>query len=1120
MRFQVLGSVGVYDDDGTPVDLRGPRQRAVLARLLIAQGAVVSTDTLIEDLYDGSPPASALSTLQSYMSNLRRVIEPERVRHAPPQVLIGRQPGYLLAAADVDALEFAELVNRSEFRSPDEALASLDRALRLWRGVPYGEFADRTWAVTEVHRLGELRLVAVERRAQALLDLGRPQPVINELEVETLDHPLRERLWCLLALALYRTGRQADALAVLRRAREVLAEQLGLDPGPELRALEEDILRQVESLDPVRATAVLLAAAPSAQRRVVLGRERQFAALQSLLDRGGTAVAAVTGEAGIGKTFLLEAFRDHCADLGYLVLWGSCHDIHGAPPLWPWFQVLGALAQHHPPPDRPALAGLLDDEKPSGSTEAARLRRNQAVAEWLITAARTQPLVVVLDDLHWADPASLELLKDVIMLTGRPAGNATLKIVTAFRDTAFQGTAFRGTAAHAPVPDGGCGLSADDMLARLVPYDLHPIRLRGLDADAVRSIAANMGAEVDEPTALRLADRTGGNPYFVRESVRLLAEGRPLSEVPDAVVKVIRQRIGALAPQVGEVLGIAAVIGRDFDPGIVAEVCQSEVYGPLDQAAQAGLIVPHAGRMVFTHDLVCETLIRDIPPLRKAIIHRDVMAALSRRPGIDVAVIAHHAVEAGHAAYGEAVRWARAAAEQASLRLAYDEAAMWWSRAIAAHGASAGDATDHLELLLRHVQALLESGDAIGARWARGEAIRAADRAGAGPESTARALTALDAPSIWTLRNPYEPVDLRLVHRFESALRELPDTDGPERARLLGGLAQELYDGTDDPHRAALSSEAIDMARRLGDPRLLLQMLNARYLSLPAFAAHATEPLEIAAEMLETAVRAEEPGFELLAQMIFSHHRMEMFDLAGADRAAARCDAMLERLPLPWPRFQHTVWQANRLVLAGRFDDAEARYDEAERQAERIGMWHAGAVVTAGRIFLRYHRGTLAGAGTLVNVIAGIHPSADRDLRVLLLCEQGRAGEARELVSDGWPPRVRDWSWLTMTCLQGAAQAAVGDVTACRVTYAELLPYSGYISVSSAVATLGPVDWFLARLASATGHHDAAARHLATLARLADRNGLPWWRDRAEVAARALPTRPCDRRQEWYANVR
>ncbi|GAA2877875.1 BTAD domain-containing putative transcriptional regulator [Streptosporangium fragile] len=1088
MEFRVLGPVEAYDD-GVPVDLGGRRQRTVLARLLIAQGAVVSADTLVDDLYGGAPPASALSALQSFVSHLRRAIEPRRSPRTPSQLLIRRPPGYLLATTDVDAIHFTDLVTLSEFRSPGEAAASLDKALRMWRGLPYGELGDEAWATAEVARLRELRLVAVERRAQALLDLGRPQTVISELETETAENPLRERLWCLLALALYRTGRQAEALAVLRHAGKLLAEQLGLDPGPELRALENDILRQVESLDLVTTAMTLRSPAGTVPpRRILRGREEQLAELTALPVRtaqSGVAVAAVSGEPGIGKTRLLEAFRDHCAGLGYLVLWGRCHDTQGAPPLWPWLQVLGALEQHCPPPDRPALAGLLDDESPTGSTDGALLRRNQAVIQWLASAAQVRPLVIILDDLHWADPASLELLRDVIILSGGPAASTPLTLVTAFRDTAP-------------------GTGVDKVLERLARYDLLRLPLSGLGTDAVRAVAADVGTEVDEPTARRLAERTGGNPFFVRESARLLAQGRALDTVPGAVAELIRQRLTALGPQVGEVLRIAAVIGRDFAPAVVADVGHAPVYDALDQAVQAGLITAHADRMVFIHDLVREVILCDIPPLRKATVHRDVMTALAGRPSTDVAVIAHHAVEAGPAAYGEAVRWARAAAEQAGRRLAYKEAATWWGRAVAAHGAATGDPETHVELLLRQVRALLEAGDALGARQARAEAVRIADRSGARPELTALALTALDAPSIWTLRNPYEAVELRLVHRFETALRELPDTDSPERARLLSGLAQELYDGNDDPRRSALSSEAIEMARRLRDPHLLLQMLNGRCLALPRLPIHVHELLKIAAEMRDVAVRAQAPGFELLAQMIYTHMRLEIFDVPGADEAAACCDAMLERLPLPWPRFQHTVWRGLRIALDGRFDDAETVYADAERQAERIGMWYAGVIVATGRLLLHYHRGTMGHAGPLIDAITGIQASMDHDARVLHLCAEGRVEEARRLAAEGWPPPVTDWAWLTLTCFQAAAQAAVGDIPACRASYTELLPYSGRVSVGSGVAGLGPVDWFLALLASAVGDRDTAGRHLTTVTQLAGEAGLTWWRQRAVAAERAL----------------
>ncbi|WP_344970075.1 BTAD domain-containing putative transcriptional regulator, partial [Streptosporangium fragile] len=628
----------------------------MLARLLVAQGAVVSTDTLIDDLYGGAPPVSALPTLQSYISNLRRVIEPGRSPRTPPRLLIGQPPGYLLAATDVDAIRFTELVNRSELRPPGEALTCLDEALRLWRGVPYGEFGDETWAITEINRLYELRLVAIERRAQALLSLGRPQAVIPQLEVETTANPLRERLWCLLALALYRTGRQADALAVLRDAGDLLADQLGLDPGPELQTLKDDILRQVDSLEPVNVAAALVSQTLSAPQRALHGRERELTELSRLSARAamsGMAVAAVSGEPGMGKTFLLETFRDHCTDRGNLVLWGRCHDTQGAPPLWPWTQVLCALAQRFPPPDRKALAGLLDDRASSEATEGALLRRNQAVAQWLVEAARDQPLVIILDDLHWADPASLELLRDLIVLLGGPLDGPSLTLVTAFRDMVFRHGAVPPDVVHG----GVAGLSADELLGRLAGYDLLRLSLTGLDAREVRAIAGEMDMDLDEPTAHTLTARTGGNPFFVRESVRLLAQGRPLDAVPDAVAKLIRQRVGALGARTGEVLGIAAVIGREFDPAVVAEVAEiggGEVYDLLDRAVRAGLAVAHTDRMAFAHDLIRETLVRDIPPLRRAAVHRDVMAALSARPGTDVTVIAHHAVEAGPRAYAEA----------------------------------------------------------------------------------------------------------------------------------------------------------------------------------------------------------------------------------------------------------------------------------------------------------------------------------------------------------------------------------------------------------------------------------------------------------------------------------
>ncbi|MEU8270698.1 BTAD domain-containing putative transcriptional regulator [Sphaerisporangium sp. NPDC049002] len=1084
MDFRVLGPFEVRDGEAT-VGLGGPRQRAVLARLVITPGAVVSTDTLIDDLYKGTPPATALASLHVYVSNLRRAIEPARAPRTPPRLLVARRPGYLLDTIDVDALRFATLVADAEHRPAEQALARLDAALELWRGTPYSEFAEELWTVTEVNRLCELRLVAIERRAESQLDLGRPQAVIHDLEAETSKQPLRERLWWLLALALYRSGRQADALATLRRARGLIVDHLGLDPGHELQTLEDDILRHAESItfSPKRATLTsgsppaALTDTTSAPPR--LGRDQQLADMELLLHRGDMSTIAVSGETGIGKTWLLEAFRERSTEFGHLALWGGCQEIEGALPLWPWIQVLRSLSRIHPPMDRQALTGLLDDEVPTGSAVGAKMQRHRAIADWLVATARVQPLVIIFDDLHWADLATLELLGDVTALINESRGCVPLTLVIAFRDSG--------------------DLSAIEcVLGRLARYDLLRLRLPGLNACAVQGIAAAMGTEIDDQTAYRLTQRTGGNPFFVRETLRMLAHGHPLETLPDAVASLVNQRLRAAGPEVGDVLKVSALIGREFDPDVVAQVCQAGTYDLLDQAVKAGLIVSTANRMAFTHDLVREALIMEIPPLRKATIHREVMNALATRPAVDVAVIAHHAIEAGPTAYKEAAHWARAMAEEATLRLAYEEAATWWSHAVNVHGASAGDPADHVELLLRQAKALLDAGDALGARNVRAQAIRVADRAGdrGGPLLIARALTALDAPSIWNLRDPYQEVELQLVHRFELALRTLPENDSPERARLLAGLAQELYDGTDDPRCGLYSMEAVEMARRLDDPQLLMRILNARYLSLPS-SIYTEQSMDIAEEIGELARRTQTPEFELLSEMMLTYRRLELFDLPGADAAAARCDGILNRMPLPWPRFQHTLWRAGLLAISGRFDDAETTYADAERQAEHIGMWYAGSIVTVGRILLHYQRGTIADAGPLIDAIAGVQPSMDQLLQVLMLCAQGRPEEARKLAGDGWQPPPLDWSWLTVTCLQGAAQAAVGDIEACGATYSLLAPYSGRISVGASIAMLGPVDWFLALLASTVGDRAVEARHLLKLARLAGRAGPGIWRDRA-----------------------
>ncbi|MFI2414832.1 BTAD domain-containing putative transcriptional regulator [Streptomyces sp. NPDC018947] len=305
VTFGVLGTV-VAARDGEALDLRGPRHRALLARLIAARRRVVPVARLVDDLWD-VPPARAVGTVRTFVGDLRRALEPGRPPRAPARLLITDGPGYALRAAPgaVDAWRFEEAVAHADRLPPAQAPARLGAALEEWRGPAYADFGDEAWARGERARLTELRLRAVERRAELLLGLGRAADAVPDLDAHLAEHPWREEAWRLLALALYRTGRQADALAVLRRARTLLAGELGIDPGPRLRELEAAVLAQDPALDPpaepVDAAARLWSRATEAYDRAVATGAR--ARLESTV--GLLRDLAVTGGGG------LEAAREH-----------------------------------------------------------------------------------------------------------------------------------------------------------------------------------------------------------------------------------------------------------------------------------------------------------------------------------------------------------------------------------------------------------------------------------------------------------------------------------------------------------------------------------------------------------------------------------------------------------------------------------------------------------------------------------------------------------------------------------------------------------------------------------------------------------------------------------------
>ncbi|MGN9839676.1 BTAD domain-containing putative transcriptional regulator [Nonomuraea sp. H19] len=294
LTFTALGPFQAWAD-GASLDLGGQRQQAVLARLLVAGGRAVPVNTLIDELWPGEPPAQALSTIQGYVSRLRRALEPGRAPREEAGVLVTAPPGYALRAKtdQVDAWHFESLVKSDG--TPAQVWAAMDTALGLWRGPALAEFGELSWAATEAGRLEELRLMAVERRADAGLALGRATSLVADLEAHASAYPLREEAWRLLAVGLYRIGRQGDALAALRRARAVWRDELGLDLTAGLRRLEADMLAQrLEEPPPAPAEA-------SAALRVLVADDQALvrAGLRAMFDSDPAVTLA--GEATNGE---------------------------------------------------------------------------------------------------------------------------------------------------------------------------------------------------------------------------------------------------------------------------------------------------------------------------------------------------------------------------------------------------------------------------------------------------------------------------------------------------------------------------------------------------------------------------------------------------------------------------------------------------------------------------------------------------------------------------------------------------------------------------------------------------------------------------------------------------
>jgi DNA-binding SARP family transcriptional activator/tetratricopeptide (TPR) repeat protein len=1104
--IRLLGPVAAFRD-GEPGALGGPRQRAVLARLALAAGQVVTIDRLIDDVWAGDPPPTAVNTVQSYVSLLRRAL-------GAASYVRRDGPGYVLDVDRemLDVHRFEDGVTAATAKlaaDPATALERLDQALGEWRGPCLADVADEEWARAAAVRWDELRLAAIEARFDALLALGRAAEAATGLERMTEEHPLREGFVRRMMLALYRSGRQAAALRAYSRTRTLLADELGLDPTPELQLLQAAILNHDRALagpattpepppppptDPHRALLPLPGVASRAATAPLVGRQRELAALRDMwsavLTAGRPRLAVVAGEAGAGKTSLAAHVAAGVHAEGATVLWGRAAQ-EALVPFEALVQALRTALLAMPPKARervvadrgrlsvllPELVQLVPTMRPDApSADVERYLLFETVAEMLATESAVRPILLVIDDVQWADAVTIKLLEHVL----RHERGGRVLVVTTQRE---------------PSEDRHPDL--DRLLMKLArDDDLLRVTVGALSADDVVQLLRLAGRP--DGAAADLYSATGGNAFFVTELITGGEDDGRVGVLPDSVRAMIGARVDRLPPTAAQLLSLAAVAGRlSTLPVLVAasELAADDVLDATDVAVAAGLLRDDgAGRLVTPHALVRHAVLGRLTGSRRQDLHRRIGLALGAAAGAEVspAEVAHHLFAAGDLVdAAERVRAGVTAGEEALARTSYEDAAAWAERARALVGRVG--AADAALVDLLESSACRQLGDREGAEAA---ARRAAGRAGTDPPLLARAVEA------WVLSisgigfSFGEGADPELVRALTEAIALLPDDEIDHQVWLRSMLVSVLVESADAARKEQLSAEALAIARRSGQSGLLASALHARRLAM--WRRDCLEArLPIALDAIDHAHRAGDVHLELTAMLLAM---TDLLESGRVDAQLAMLTSFQERaatLHSPLYDVYSDFLQSCRMLTVGDYDAAEATANRAldaglSSHGSNTEMAHAGQMFC-----LVWDRGQLGDVVDFVAATAAANPTIPIWTIALVgaLAAAGRLDEARQpfesLVTPAAVDLPDDSLWFTGTCFLVEVARALGDRQRAGVLRASLEPYAGRVAITGLGGVgIGPVRRYVGVAAHVAGDVDAAITHLTAAIESSTRYGM------------------------------
>jgi DNA-binding winged helix-turn-helix (wHTH) protein/tetratricopeptide (TPR) repeat protein len=844
-----------------------------------------------------------------------------------------------------------------------------------------------------------------------------------------------------------------------------------------------------------------------------VGRDRVMEELHTHLARavaGAGRLVFLVGEPGIGKTRTAEELAGEARAQDVRVLQGCCYEGEGAPAYWPWVQILRQLLRDFDTPGalREALGvgaadiGQLVPElrsqlpelptPPDLQSEHARFRLFDSVATLLANVSRARPLLLVVDDLHWADAPTLLLLR----FLARELREARVLLLGAYRDVEVR--------RHHPLAQIVGELSRES--------NFHRLLLRGLSAaDSARFVEAMSVGPVSEAAVQVVYDMSEGNPFFLHETVRLFAaEGRlqPESEsrdwgmaLPQGVRDVIGRRLDTLGPECNRVLGLAAVMGRDFRLNVLQEVAElpaETLLELLDEAVAAYVVVAaggggrvsSVGQYSFCHALIRETLYEELSAPERVRMHRRVGCVLEAVYGADVEAhlseLAHHFFQSVPGGDVErAIEYGERAARAALDLLAYEEGIAHYQRALQAlEFCVPVDEARRCELTL-------------GLGWAQFRAGHEQDRLTSFRRAAelARRIARADllagaamGTGGWPPAAGRAPMDENSEFRalVEEALAQLPSDDLALRARLLSALAVTPPDQDSMERRSVLSAQSVALARESGDPDALFDAYFARQWALTG-PDDTEERLELSAAILEL---GEKLGAK---ERIFTGHEDHiranwvLCDMAVADRHSEACERLAAELRLPRYEYSVTRFQLARAMGDGRFDEAEELLGRLPVLGSRAGE-SAGIdiLVRYFEVWVRRERGELDQIDrAFFDAVAQDEEWLGSFAHVILAVFCGELGEeaARQrhferLASRDFADIPRDENWLFILFLAADVCCELADARRASLLYPLLAPYAGLnVTHQTARIYIGSAHTWLARLAALCGQSERSTEH-------------------------------------------